>query len=130
MYNKTILDRLSNLKNAGMLKKPEGIGTFKTATDIEELKVFLRVENGVVKDAKFKTFGGVATIVCADVAMDLIKNKTIDEVLNVSSQEVNESVGGLPEDKIQSAEIVIRAIGDAIKYYRKRLIKLALLDKK
>lgn len=126
MYSQDIFERFIIHKNAGLIKKADGVGLVKLENGFDEIKVYLKVENGIILDAKYKTFGGVSAIVSADSAMDLIRNKTIDDALLVNEEDVNTSLGGLPNGKIQSAQVVVQAIANAVKNYRKKLIKLAL----
>lgn len=126
MYNQKVFERFISHENAGFIKKADGIGVFKSKEGKEELKIYLKIENGVIKDAKFKIFGGVSAIVSADAGMDLIKDKKVDEALLVSEENIDLCLGGLPEGKTQSAENVVLAIAVAVKNYRKKLIKLAL----
>jgi len=126
MYSQKIIDRFLTHKNAGIIKKANGVGLFKTVQGDEEIKVYLKVENGVILDAKYKTFGGISTIVCADALMDLIRAKAVDDALLISEEDINLSLGGLPEEKMQSAMLVVRGVANAVKDYRKKMIKLAL----
>ncbi|NCB48618.1 MAG: iron-sulfur cluster assembly scaffold protein [Clostridia bacterium] len=126
MYNQEIFERFLTHKNAGIIKKADGIGVVKLMNGNDEIKVFLKVENGVILDAKYKVFGGVSAIVSADIAMDLIKNKAIDDALLMNEEDINQSLGGLPVQKIQTAQVVVSAIANAVKNYRKKMIKLAI----
>ena len=126
MYNQKVFERFTNPKNVGMIKKADGIGSFKKVQGIDEIKIYLKIEENTIIDAKFKTFGGISTIASADAGMDLIKDKKIDEALLLSEENINEFLGGIPEEKVQSLELVIKAIADAIKNYRKKMIRLSL----
>ncbi len=126
MYSKNIFERFFTHKNAGHVKKADGTGLYKSEQGNDEIKVYLKIEEGVITDAKFKIFGGVSAIVSADVGMDLIKNKKIDDALMVSEEDINLSLGGLPEGQMQSALMVVRGIANAVKNYRKKMIRLAL----
>ena len=88
--------------------------------------IYLKVENETIVDAKFKTFGCAAAISSSDVAMDLIKGKTIEEALKVTNKDVLNELGELPAVKIHCSILAQEGIQAAVEDYRKKQIKKAL----
>lgn len=125
MYSKEVLNRFTNPKNVGLIKGASGVGTVGNATCGDIIKVYIKVEEDKITDAKFKTFGCAAAIASSDVAMDLIKNKTVDEALKVSNNDVMQELGELPEQKIHCSMMAQEAISAAVADYRKKELKKA-----
>ena len=122
MYNKTVLDRFKNPKNAGGLRGANGIGKVGNAACGDIMKMYLLInDNGVIEDAKFKTFGCCAAIASTDVACDLVKGKTIDEALKVTNKQVFDILGDLPPHKIHCSVLAEESIRAAVEdYYKKK----------
>lgn len=125
MYNKKVLSIFQNPKNAGGLKGANGIGKVGNAACGDIMKIYLLIEDGVIKDARFKTFGCAAAIASTDVACDLVKGMTIDEALQVTNRQVFEILGELPAHKIHCSVLAEEAIRAAVDDYYKRLEKEA-----
>ena len=131
MYNEKVIKRFSHPKNTGEIRGASGIGTVGNATCGDIMKIFIKVdENEVITDAKVKTFGCAAAIASSDVAVDLIKDKTIDEALQVTNQDVLDVLGELPAQKIHCSILAQEAIDAAVKDYRKKQLKLQAKLKK
>ena len=125
MYSKEVLNRFTNPKNVGLIKGANGVGNVGNASCGDIIRVYIKVEDGKITDAKFKTFGCAAAIASSDVAMDLIKNKTIDEALKVTNNDVMAELGELPEQKIHCSMMAQEAIAAAVADYRKKELKKA-----
>jgi len=131
MYNEIVIDRFKKVKNSGLLKGSNGVGMVENLSSGDILKIYLKVdEDEVITDAKFKTFGCVAAISSSDVAVDLIKNKKIDDALNVSSKDIIQKLVELPDEKNACAVLAEEAIKNAVEDYRKRKIKEELKKQK
>lgn len=125
MYSEKVMKLFEHPKNTGEIRGASGIGTVGNATCGDIMKIYLKVdENEVITDAKFKTFGCAAAIVSSDVAIDLIKGKTVDEALKVTNQDVLNVLGEMPSNKIHCSVLAQEAIEEAVKDYRKRQLKL------
>ena len=122
MYNKKVLSIFQNPKNAGGMKGANGIGKVGNAACGDIMKIYLKInEDGVIEDARFKTFGCCAAIASTDVACDLIKGKTIEEALRVTNKQVFDILGDLPPHKIHCSVLAEEAIKAAVDdYYEKK----------
>lgn len=121
MYNAKVLEIFKNPKNVGAIKSADGIGTVGNASCGDIMKMYLKIsEDGIIKDAKFKTFGCAAAITTTSVATELIKGKTIEEALKIKNSQIIDILGGLPTQKIHCSVLAEEAIKAAIDDYYKR----------
>ncbi len=121
MYSKEIIERFKNPRNAGGLRGANGVGKVGNAACGDIMKVYLLVDdNGIIKDARFKTFGCCAAIASTDVACDLIKGKTLDEALKVTNKQVYDILGEMPQHKIHCSVLAEESIHAAVEDYYKR----------
>ncbi|MCI6573149.1 MAG: iron-sulfur cluster assembly scaffold protein [Firmicutes bacterium] len=121
MYNAKVLEIFKNPKNVGSLKGANGIGKVGNAACGDIMKIYLKIsDDGIIEDAKFKTFGCAAAITTTSVATELIKGKTIEEALQVKNSQIVEILGGLPAQKIHCSILAEEAIKAAVDDYYKR----------
>lgn len=121
MYNAKVLEISKNPKNVGSLKGANGIGKVGNAACGDIMKIYLKIsDDGIIEDAKFKTFGCAAAITTTSVATELIKGKTIEEALQVKNSQIVEILGGLPAQKIHCSILAEEAIKAAVDDYYKR----------
>lgn len=118
MYSKKVLDTFADPKNVGEIENADGVGTVGNASCGDIMKVFLKIENDVIVDAKFKTFGCAAAIASSSTATEMIKGLTIDEALRIRNADVVEKLEGLPPQKIHCSVLAEEAIAAAIEDYR------------
>lgn len=124
MYNKKVLAIFQNPKNAGGMKGADAIGKVGNAACGDIMKIYLKIsEDGIIEDARFKTFGCCAAIASTDVACDLIKGKTIEEALKVTNKQVFEILGDLPPHKIHCSVLAEEAIRAAVDDYNAKKAK-------
>ncbi|MDD4080003.1 MAG: Fe-S cluster assembly scaffold protein NifU [Eubacteriales bacterium] len=119
MYSEKVMDHFSNPRNVGELKDANGIGTVGNATCGDIMKVYLKVENGIIQDVSFKTFGCGAAIATSSMATEMVKGKSLEEALKVSNIAVMEALDGLPPQKVHCSVLAEEAIHAAIEDYRK-----------
>ena len=105
------------------MKGANGIGKVGNAACGDIMKIYLLIEDGIIKDAKFKTFGCCAAIASTDVACDLVKGMTIEDALKVTNKQVFDILGDLPPHKIHCSVLAEEAIKAAVDDYHKRLEK-------
>ncbi len=97
MYSEKVMDHFTNPRNVGEIDDASGVGTVGNAKCGDIMKVYLKIEDGVVKDAKFKTFGCGAAVATSSMATELVKGKTIKEALDVTNKAVMEALDGLSQ---------------------------------
>ena len=120
MYNKRVLETFANPQNVGEIENADGIGTVGNAKCGDIMQVSLKIENDVIVDAKFKTFGCAAAIASSSIATEMIIGKTLDEALQIKNSDVVEALEGLPPQKIHCSVLAEEAIAEAIKDYRNK----------
>lgn len=99
MYSEKVMDHFSNPRNVGEIENADGVGTVGNAKCGDIMRMYLEVENGVIKDVKFKTFGCGAAIATSSMATEMIKGKTLKEALKLTNKAVAEALDGLPKLK-------------------------------
>ena len=117
MYNDKVMDHFMNPHNIGELENPDGIGTYGSPVCGDMMQISIRVENDVITDAKFKTFGCGSAIASSSVATDMIIGMTIEEALAVTNKQIVNELGGLPAVKIHCSVLADHAIKSAIYDY-------------
>ena len=120
MYNEKVTEVFSNPKNVGVIENADGVGTVGNATCGDIMKIYLKIDNGVITDAKFQTFRCAAAIATSSTATEMIKGKTVEEAEKLTNAAVVESLGGLPAQKMHCSVLAEEAIAEAIKDYRSR----------
>ena len=118
MYNEKVMEVFKNPKNVGEIENPDGIGTVGNEVCGDIMQISLRIENDVIVDAKFKTFGCAAAIATSSTATEMVKGMTVDEALKLTNKRVIEVLGGLPAQKIHCSVLAEEAIKKAIEDYR------------
>ena len=128
MYTQTVLNIFKNPKNSGGLHGANGIGKVGAASS-DIMKIYLKVdEEEIIQDAKFKTFGCVASIASSSVACEIIKGMSLAEALNVSRDDLLDELGELPAEKMHCVSLAQEAIESAVIDYYKRREKEAKKD--
>lgn len=120
MYSEKVMDHFSNPRNVGEIEKADGIGEVGNAHCGDIMKIYLKVENDVIVDVSFKTFGCGAAIATSSIATEMIKGKTIDEALKLTNKAVVESLDGLPAAKLHCSVLAEEAVKAAIEDYRNK----------
>lgn len=109
-----------NPRNMGEIKDANGIGVVGNPVCGDIMKMYLKIENNVIKDAKFKTFGCGAAIATSSMATELIIGKTIEEAKKITNKTVSEALDGLPPVKMHCSNLAQEAINSAIDDYKKK----------
>lgn len=118
MYNDKVMEIFKNPPNAGILEDANAVGLVGNASCGDILKIYLKIENDIIVDAKFQTFGCAAAIASSATATKMIIGKTVDEALAISNSEIVEELEGLPPQKIHCSVLAEEAIAKAIEEYR------------
>ena len=118
MYSEKVMDHFSNPRNVGELENASGTGTVGNAKCGDIMKMDIQVENGVIVDVKFKTFGCGAAIATSSMATEMVKGKTLEEALKLTNKAVAEALDGLPPVKMHCSLLAEQAIHAAIEDYK------------
>ncbi|MBE6915250.1 MAG: Fe-S cluster assembly scaffold protein NifU [Ruminococcaceae bacterium] len=121
MYSEAVLDHFSNPRNVGELDGANAVGTVGNAKCGDIMKMYLKIEDGIITDAKFKTFGCGAAVATSSMATEMVKGKSVEDALKLTNQAVVEALDGLPPEKIHCSVLAEEAIKAAIAdYYEKQ----------
>jgi nitrogen fixation NifU-like protein len=121
MYSEKVIDHFSNPRNVGEIENPSGVGTVGNAKCGDIMRMYLDIdENGIIREAKFKTFGCGAAIATSSMATELVKGKTVQEALEVTNKAVMEALDGLPPVKVHCSLLAEEAIHAALWDYAKK----------
>ena len=124
LYTETVMDHFMNPRNVGEIENPDGVGEVGNAKCGDIMKMYLKIENNVIVDVKFETFGCGSAIASSSMATEMIKGKTIEEALAVTNKQVVEALGGLPAHKLHCSVLAEESIKAAVKdYYDKNGIE-------
>ncbi len=118
IYSEKVMDHFTNPRNVGEIKDANGVGEVGNAKCGDIMRVYLKVEENVIVDAKFKTFGCGSAIASSSMATELIKGKTVDEAWTLTNKAVAEALDGLPPVKMHCSVLAEEAIHKAINDYR------------
>ena len=124
LYNDTVMDHFLNPRNMGDVQEADGIGEVGAAACGDIMKISLKIRDGKIEDARFKTFGCGSAIASSSMATELIKGRTLEEAKNFSNQEVVDALGGLPPVKIHCSVLAEEALKAAIEDYEAKQAKL------
>ena len=116
-YTALVIDHFMNPRNVGEIENADAIGEAGSASCGDMMRIYLKIEDNVIVDVKFKTFGCAAAIASSSIATEMIKGKTIQEVMKLTNMEVVDALGGLPEKKVHCSVMVEAAIASAISNY-------------
>ncbi|MBQ2976288.1 MAG: Fe-S cluster assembly scaffold protein NifU [Clostridia bacterium] len=119
MYSEKVMDHFSNPRNVGEIPDADGVGTVGNAKCGDIMKMYLKVEDGVIVDVKFKTFGCGAAIATSSMATEMVKGKTLQEALQLTNKAVAEALDGLPPVKMHCSLLAEEAIHAAVEDYMK-----------
>ncbi len=117
MYSEKVMDHFSNPRNVGEIADADGVGTVGNAKCGDIMKMYLKVEDGIIKDVKFKTFGCGAAIATSSMATEMVKGKSLSEALKLTNKAVAEALDGLPPVKMHCSLLAEEAIHAAIEDY-------------
>jgi nitrogen fixation NifU-like protein len=120
MYSEKVMDHFTNPRNVGTLENANGIGQVGNARCGDIMKMYIRVEDGIILDARFRTFGCGAAIATSSMATEMIKGKTLEEALQLTNKAVAQALDGLPPAKIHCSVLAEEAVRAAIADYQKR----------
>ncbi len=117
IYNEKVMDHFTNPRNVGEIPDADGIGEVGNVKCGDIMKIYLKIDNGIITDAKFKTFGCGAAVATSSMATEMIKGKPFEEALKLTNKAVVEALEGLPPVKIHCSVLAEEAIKAAISDY-------------
>ena len=120
LYTETVMDHFRNPRNVGEIPDAEGVGQVGNAKCGDIMKMYLKIKDNRIEDAKFETFGCGSAIASSSIATEMIKGKTIDEALALTNKEVVDALGGLPAHKLHCSVLAEEAVKSAIQDYYER----------
>ena len=119
-YSDKVMDHFMNPRNMGEIEDANAIGEVGNPACGDVMRLYLKIENGTIVDAKFKTFGCGAAIASSSMTTEMIKGKSVDEALKLSNEAVAEALGGLPPAKIHCSVLAEDAVKAALEDYQKK----------
>lgn len=129
MYSEKVMDHFANPRNVGEMENADAVGEVGNAVCGDIMRMYLKIDDGVITDVKFKTFGCGAAIATSSMATEMIKGKKIDEALQLTNKAVVEALDGLPPQKIHCSVLAEEAVKKAIAdYYDKQGIEHNILE--
>ncbi len=120
IYSEKVMDHFANPRNVGEIENADGIGEVGNAKCGDIMKMYIKVDNDVITDVKFKTFGCGAAIATSSIATEMIKGKSIEEALKLTNKAVVEALDGLPPAKLHCSVLAEEAMKAAISDYYTR----------
>ena len=124
LYSEKVMDHFMHPRNVGVIENADGVGEVGNAKCGDIMKIYLKIDNDIITDVKFETFGCGSAIASSSMATELIKGKPLSEALTLTNKAVTEALDGLPAHKIHCSVLAEEAIKSAVKdYYDKKGIK-------
>ncbi|MEE8620388.1 MAG: Fe-S cluster assembly scaffold protein NifU [Dehalococcoidia bacterium] len=120
MYSEKVMDHFKNPRNVGEIENPDGVGHVGNPVCGDIMELYIKVNDGIIVDAKFKTFGCGAAIATSSIVTELVKGKNIKEALKISNKAVTEALDGLPPLKMHCSVLAEEALRSAIEDYLAR----------
>ncbi len=120
MYTDKVMEHFTNPRNVGELADANGVGEVGNAKCGDIMRMYLKIENGIIEDVRFKTYGCASAIATSSIAAEMVKGQPIEKALELSNKAVVEALGGLPPHKIHCSVLAEQAIKAALADYYTR----------
>ncbi len=117
LYSEIVMDHFTNPRNVGTIEDADGIGEVGNAKCGDIMRIYLKINNDIIEDVKFETFGCGSAIASSSMATEMIKGKPLSDALTLTNKAVAEALDGLPAHKLHCSVLAEEAIKDAIKNY-------------
>ncbi|MBE9514513.1 MAG: Fe-S cluster assembly scaffold protein NifU [Chloroflexi bacterium] len=121
LYSEKVMDHFRNPRNVGEMENPDGIGRVGNPICGDVMELYIKIRDGIIVDAKFKTFGCGAAIATSSMVTEMVKGKGIEEALKISNKAVAEALDGLPAAKMHCSSLGEEALKSAIADYKARI---------
>lgn len=122
LYSEKVMDHFLHPRNVGAIENADGIGQVGNAKCGDIMKIYLKIENGIIADAKFETFGCGSAIASSSMATEMIKGKPVSEACKLSNKAVAEALDGLPPHKMHCSVLAEEAIRSAVRDYQEKMM--------
>ncbi|MBM3243697.1 MAG: Fe-S cluster assembly scaffold protein NifU [Candidatus Omnitrophica bacterium] len=119
-YSEKVMEHFQHPRNVGEIADASGVGTVGNVICGDVMKMYLKIENNIIVDVKFKTFGCGAALATSSMVTEMVKGKSIEDALKVTNKAVAEALGGLPPVKMHCSVLAEQALRSALKDYYKR----------
>ena len=120
LYSEKVMDHFRNPRNVGSIENADGVGEVGNAKCGDIMKIYLKIDDNVVSDVKFETFGCGSAIASSSMATEMIKGKPLDQVMELTNKAVVQALDGLPAHKLHCSVLAEEAIKNALKDYYDR----------
>ena len=120
IYSEKVMDHFTNPRNVGEIPDADGVGEVGNAICGDIMKMYIKVENNIITDVKFKTFGCGAAVATSSIATEMIKGASLDDALKLTNKAVVEALDGLPDVKLHCSVLAEQAIKSALSDYYRR----------
>lgn len=120
LYSEKVMDHFRNPRNVGVIEDANGIGEVGNAKCGDIMKMYLKIEDGIIEDVKFETFGCGSAIASSSMATELIKGKPVEDAMKLTNEAVAEALDGLPDYKMHCSVLAEEAIKSALEDYESR----------
>ena len=117
-YSEKVMDHYRNPRNVGTIDDADAIGSAGSLTSGDQLKIYLKIKDNIVTDAKFQTFGCGSAVASSSILTEMIIGKTVDEVRKITNKDIADALGGLPPEKMHCSVMGYEALEDALKNYK------------
>jgi len=117
LYSEKVMEHFKNPRNVGEIENPDGVGYVGNPVCGDIMELYIKVNDGIIVDAKFKTFGCGAAIATSSIVTEMVKGKRIEEALKISNRAVAEALDGLPPVKMHCSVLAEEALRSAIEDY-------------
>ena len=121
MYSEKVMEHFQNPRNVGVIENPDGIGKQGNPVCGDVMELAIKVKDGIIEDAKFRTFGCCAAIATSSMVTEMVIGKTLEEAETISKQAVAEALDGLPPAKMHCSNLAADALHDAIKNFKEKI---------
>lgn len=123
MYSEKVMDHFENPRNVGTIQNPDGYGKVGSPTCGDVMEIFLKIENNIIVDVKFRTFGCASAIATSSISTEMIMGKNVEEALALTNKAVAQALDGLPPAKMHCSILAEEAIKEAIESYMSKQAK-------
>lgn len=120
LYSEKVMDHFRNPRNVGVIEDADGVGEVGNEKCGDIMKIYLKIEGGIIEDVKFETFGCASAVASSSMATELIKGKPVSEALELTNKAVAEALDGLPAYKMHCSVLAEEAIKNALEDYYKK----------